>query len=393
MRPHHEPRAPALAPGARVLVTGGAGFLGSHLVEELLQRSCKVQALDDLSSGAVANVEHLLGEPAFALHVGNAEDERLVERLVAGADVVFHLAGAVGVGWLAREPATVMQRNLRCTEVVLHACAGQHKPVLFTSSSEVYGDGPVPFVEHAQLRVGATTSVRGGYACAKAMGEWLAAGLAQQHGLRAVVARVFNTVGARQVGHGGMVLPRFVEQALRGEPITVYGDGSQTRCFAHASETARALCDLMAHPAVSGAYNVGSDAEVTVANDGLWADRAAIDVWQGASVNFVWDGGAARAGRFAVLLASASGTTPGVPIAPGVTLPLVPDPLTVLSLDLAASGAPSFAGALDPNGRRQSTLAIPGGVLAPLLGLELAFAWGTLGPIDYASNPVRIALR
>jgi len=265
MRPHHEPRAPALAPGARVLVTGGAGFLGSHLVEELLQRSCKVQALDDLSSGAVANVEHLLGDPAFALHVGNAEDERLVERLVAGADVVFHLAGAVGVGWLAREPATVMQRNLRCTEVVLHACAGQHKPVLFTSSSEVYGDGPVPFVEHAQLRVGATTSVRGGYACAKAMGEWLAAGLAQQHGLHAVVARVFNTVGPRQVGHGGMVLPRFVEQALRGEPITVYGDGSQTRCFAHASETARALCDLMAHPAVSGAYNVGSDAEVTVA--------------------------------------------------------------------------------------------------------------------------------
>ncbi|MEY4675133.1 MAG: hypothetical protein RL148_2917 [Planctomycetota bacterium] len=143
----------------------------------------------------------------------------------------------------------------------------------------------------------------------------------------------------------------------------------------------------------AGPVQLGPDAEVTVANDGLWADRAAIDVWQGASVNFVWDGGAARAGRFAVLLASASGTTPGVPLAPGVTLPLVPDPLTVLSLDLAASGAPSFAGALDPSGRRQSTLAIPGGVLAPLLGLELAFAWGTLGPIDYASNPVRIALR
>ena len=259
-----DPRTSALVPGVRVLVTGGAGFIGSHLAEELVGRAAVVHVLDDLSSGTMANLEGLLHAPGFGFTVGNAEDETLVDGLVAGADLVFHLAGAVGVGWLAREPATVMQRNLRCTEVVLAACARHRRRVLFTSSSEVYGDGPVPFVETAELRVGSTASVRGGYACAKAMGEWLATGLAQQHGLHAVVARLFNTVGPRQSGHGGMVLPRFVEQALRGDPITVYGNGRQTRCFAHVTEVTRALADLMACPAARGVHNVGSDHEVEV---------------------------------------------------------------------------------------------------------------------------------
>jgi len=254
-----------LRPGAHVLVTGGAGFIGSHLVELLLRQGCSVQVLDDLSTGSRDNLAHLDGNPGFRVSIGSAADGQTVAAAMRGADAVFHLAGAVGVRWLADQPLLVMQRNLRCTEVVLAAAAKTAVPILIASSSEVYGDGPVPFREQDPVRPGSTEGLRGGYACAKAMGEWLAMAHARQHQLPVVVARLFNTVGPRQSARMGMVLPRFLDQGLRGEPITVYGDGAQTRCFAYVGDVVRALAGLLATPAARGrVFNVGSDREVTV---------------------------------------------------------------------------------------------------------------------------------
>lgn len=274
-RPDDSPRSGLLtadaARRARVVVTGGAGFVGSHLVGELLRRGYRVHVVDDLSTGSLDNL---------ALHreAGRREEERRLETTIAsiadrdvaraacaGADMVFHLAGVVGVRLLAEQPLAVMQRNLDCTRVLLEAAAERGVPVLFTSSSEVYGDGPVPFREHAVVRPGVTEGRRGGYACAKAMSEWLAFGHREQSGLPVVVARLFNTVGPRQSGEHGMVLPRFVQQAVAGEPITVYGSGGQTRCFAHVTEVARALADLATAPGCAGrVFNVGAAVETTV---------------------------------------------------------------------------------------------------------------------------------
>ena len=182
-----------------------------------------------------------------------------------------------------------------------------------------------------------------------------------------------------------------------GVPITLgtvvdHGDGSYSLPVTSGTVAGTAKLRIVVDDG-AGPVQLGPDAEVTVASDALWVDRSELDAWQGGSLQFQWDGGAARAGRYAVMLASASGTAPGIPLAPGVVLPLVPDPLMALSLDLAASGSPSFAGVLDANGRRSSSLAIPGGVLVPLRGSDLAFAWGTIGPIDFASNAVRVTLR
>lgn len=255
----------ALPAGAPVLVTGGAGFIGSHLTCELLRRGHPVHVLDDLSSGSLDNlapVRHLTG---FKLTIGSAAEPEVARACVADAVAVFHLAGMVGVRLLAATPVLVMERNLRCTDVMLRVCADAGRPILITSSSEVYGQGPVPFRETDPVRPGVPDGLRGGYACAKAMGEWLAMAHAHERELPVVVARLFNTVGPRQPADAGMVLPRFVAQAVRGEPITVYGDGSQTRCFAHVAEVVVALIDLLANRAAHGAIcNVGSDREVAV---------------------------------------------------------------------------------------------------------------------------------
>jgi UDP-glucose 4-epimerase len=248
------------------LVTGGAGFLGSHLVQHLLGRGRAVVVLDDLSSGSLQNLDHLAGHPDLRVAIGDAGDASCVERELHTCDHVFHLAGAVGVQRLHTEPVAMLERNLRPTEVVLSLAAAQQKPVLITSSSEVYGSGPVPFRESDPVRPGATDSLRGGYACAKAMGEWLALAHARAARLPVVVARIFNTVGPRQSERHGMVLPRFLGQALRSEPITVYGDGTQTRCFAAAGEVVRALVELLdAGKARGSVFNVGSDREVAIA--------------------------------------------------------------------------------------------------------------------------------
>lgn len=257
--------APLLGAHAHVLVTGGAGFIGSHLCAELLARGHRVHVVDDLSTGSLDNLKGLDGDARLEVSVASIEDAAVAARACATADAVFHLAGAVGVRRLASRPLEVVRRNLRCTEVLLGAAAARRVPVLLTSSSEVYGDGPVPFDESHSVRPGATEGHRGGYACAKAMGEWLAFGHREQDGLPVVVARLFNTVGPRQSGESGMVLPRFVAQAIAGQPLTVYGDGSQTRCFAHVRDVARALVDLMGAPAAEGrVFNVGSDVETTV---------------------------------------------------------------------------------------------------------------------------------
>jgi len=267
-RAHHdEPwaRPQRSLPTGPVVVTGGAGFVGSHLVERLMRRGCRVRVLDDLSTGSLRNLAGAEGNPDLEVIVGSAADPEVAARACRGAGSVFHLAGVVGVQRLAVEPLHVMQGNLRCTEVMLEVAARDRLPILIASSSEVYGQGPVPFREDDPVRPGSTSGLRGGYACAKAMGEWLALAHAHERGLPVVVARLFNVVGPRQNGAYGMVLPRFLQQAREGRPLTVFGDGSQTRCFGAVREVAEALADLLATDGARGqCVNVGSDREIAV---------------------------------------------------------------------------------------------------------------------------------
>jgi len=250
----------------RYLVTGGAGFIGSHLAEALLERGHEVFVLDDLSTGSAANIEPLKQNPRFHYAIGSVTDSPLVAEMVDQADVVFHLAAAVGVFLVVESPVRTIETNVRGTEVVLHHAAKKKRKVVLASTSEVYGHSEaVPFREDADLTLGPATEGRWSYACSKALCEFLALAYYRERGVPVVIARVFNTVGPRQTGRYGMVVPRFVGQALAGEPITVYGDGEQTRSFAYVGDTVRALIALAeAEGAAGEIFNVGSDAEITI---------------------------------------------------------------------------------------------------------------------------------
>lgn len=253
-------------PFHRALVTGGAGFIGSHLCELLLNAGVAVEAIDDLSTGSVLNIEHLRENPAYRLTIGDVTESRDLAEAVDRADVVFHLAAAVGVRLIVEHPVHTIETNLKGTENVLALASKKKKPVLVASTSEVYGKSDkLPFNEDQDLVLGASRRPRWAYACSKLMDEFLALAHHREQALPVVVARLFNTVGPRQTGRYGMVIPRFVEQALSGRPISVYGDGSQTRTFCHVTDAARGLVALLANPACAGqVYNVGGIEEVTI---------------------------------------------------------------------------------------------------------------------------------
>ena len=252
----------------KALITGGAGFIGSHLAELLLEHGWEVFALDDLSTGSHENVTRFDSKPEFHLVVESVLSPSAVSELVHKCDVVYHLAAAVGVQLIVEKPAHTLVTNIQGTENVLEYCGRFGKRVLVASSSEVYGDHPEesPLVEDARRIYGPTTARRWAYADTKAIDEFLALALHQERGLDCVIARLFNTVGPRQSGQYGNVVPRFVHWALAGEPIEVHGDGSQTRCFCHVSDIVRGLKGLMDEPATTGEiFNIGGTDRITIA--------------------------------------------------------------------------------------------------------------------------------
>ncbi len=252
--------------GGKALVTGGAGFIGSHLSELLLAHGWEVYVLDDLSTGSIANVHHLREHPLFHLVVDSVLSPTVVNELVYKCDVVYHLAAAVGVRLIVEKPVHTLVTNLEGTETVLEYCSRFAKRVLVASTSEVYGDHREqrPLVETARRIYGPTTERRWAYADSKAMDEFLALAYHQERALDCVIARLFNTVGPRQSAQYGMVIPNFVERALAGEPLEVHGDGSQTRCFCHVSDSIRALEGLMKAPTSGEIFNVGSQDPIAI---------------------------------------------------------------------------------------------------------------------------------
>jgi UDP-glucose 4-epimerase len=253
--------------GRSALITGGAGFIGSHLSELLLADGWEVFVLDDLSTGSERNVAHLRERRDFHLVVDSVLKSSVVNELVHRCDVVYHLAAAVGVRLIVEEPVRTLVTNIQGTENVLDYCNEFGKRVLVASTSEVYGDRrePEPLAEESRRVYGPTTARRWAYAESKALDEFLALAYHQERGLDCVIARLFNTVGPRQSGQYGMVIPRFVAAALGNRPLEIHGDGSQTRCFCHVQDTIRALAGLMDPPAVSGEIlNIGSTERVTI---------------------------------------------------------------------------------------------------------------------------------
>ncbi len=251
----------------RFLITGGAGFIGSHLAEELLARGHLVHVLDDLSTGSIDNIRHLKADPRFSYTIDTCASASVVAQLVEGADVVYHLAAAVGVDLIVESPVRTIETNVHCTEVVLAEAAKQRTPVLIASTSEVYGKSTAfPFREDGDLVMGPSTTGRWSYACSKAIDEFLALAYWKERKLPTVVARLFNTVGPRQTGRYGMVVPTFVGQALSGRPLTVFGDGTQTRCFCHVEDTVNALVELMllGERAYGEVFNIGSQEEISI---------------------------------------------------------------------------------------------------------------------------------
>jgi UDP-glucose 4-epimerase len=250
----------------KVLITGGAGFIGSHLAERLLARGDEVHLLDDLSTGSIENIVLIKNHPNLTYHIDTIRNYRLTAELVDTCDIVYHLAAAVGVRLIVESPVSTIETNIRGTDIVLSLAAKKRKRVVITSTSEVYGKrNRVPFSEDDDLVMGPTNKGRWSYACSKAIDEFLAIAYWKEKRVPTVIARLFNTVGPRQTGRYGMVIPNFVQQALTGQDITVYGDGTQTRCFTHVSDVVAALIAVAEHPqAVGEVYNIGSDHEISM---------------------------------------------------------------------------------------------------------------------------------
>jgi UDP-glucose 4-epimerase len=250
----------------RFLLTGGAGFIGSHLSDLLVEHGHSVHVLDDLSTGRIENIGHLEGRSDFRCTIGSVADHELVGSLVDENDAVLHLAAAVGVNLVVEQPVRAIETNVHCTEVVLAHADRDKKPVLIASTSEVYGkSAALPFSEDGDLQMGPTNKSRWAYACSKAIDEFLALAYWHERALPVTVARLFNTVGPRQTGSYGMVVPRLVGQALAGTDLTVYGDGRQTRCFCHVADVVQALFGLVTEPRAYGnVFNVGATSEISI---------------------------------------------------------------------------------------------------------------------------------
>jgi UDP-glucose 4-epimerase len=250
----------------RALITGGAGFIGSHLAEALLGAGHQVMVLDDLSTGSFDNIAHLKGRAGFSYTIDTVTNEPVLAELVDQCDVVYHLAAAVGVRLIVESPVRTLETNVHGTEVVLKAAAKKQRTVVVASTSEVYGKSDaVPFREDGDIALGPTVKHRWAYACSKALDEFLALAYWKEKRLPVIIVRFFNTVGPRQTGRYGMVVPNFVRQALAGEPITVFGDGRQSRCFTYVGDVVGALVAIVTREeAYGGVYNVGNTEEISI---------------------------------------------------------------------------------------------------------------------------------
>lgn len=249
-----------------ILITGGAGFIGSHLAQRLLERGDTVYVIDDLSTGRLENVNHLRSNPRFHLAVETILNETVMDRLVSECEVIYHLAAAVGVELIVKHPVETIERNILGTDVVLRLANRYLRKVLITSTSEIYGKSDrVPFCEDDDRVLGPTTKSRWSYSSSKAIDEFLALAYHKEKGLETVIMRLFNTVGPRQTGQYGMVIPRFVQQALSGNPLTVYGDGKQVRCFTFVADVVDAAIRLMETPEAEGqVFNIGNTVGITI---------------------------------------------------------------------------------------------------------------------------------
>ena len=250
----------------KALITGGAGFIGSHLADRLVREGSQVIVVDNLSTGTLTNISALQGKDCFKFVKGNICDAKLIHSLVERCDVIFHLAAAVGVQLIADDPVRTIETNISGTQVVLETANKFGKKILLASSSEVYGKNEsVPFREDDDIVLGSTSMPRWSYACSKAIDEFLGFAFHQEYGLGVVIGRFFNTIGPRQTGRYGMVVPRFVQSALRSEPVKIYGTGKQTRCFCYVEDVVEAIIGLINCPdAAGGVFNIGSTEEISI---------------------------------------------------------------------------------------------------------------------------------